>query len=80
MLRLSVFAVFGSNALTVNNSITGSYALTKAGNGDLTLAAPSTFSGPTTINATTAISTSSMKPISNICCTRHQGEWSGKNA
>ena len=60
------FAVFGSNALTVNNSITGSYALTKAGNGDLTLAAPSTFSGPTTINAGALILTANAALASGI--------------
>lgn len=60
------FAVFGSNALTVNNSITGSYALTKAGDGDLTLAAPSTFSGPTTINAGALILTANAALASGI--------------
>ena len=60
------FAVFGSNALTVNNGISGSYALTKAGNGDLTLAAPSTFSGPTTINAGALILTANAALASGI--------------
>lgn len=47
------FTVFGNNALTVNNGISGSYALTKAGTGQLTLAAPNTYTGTTTINAGT---------------------------
>ena len=60
------FAVFGSNALTVNNGISGSNALTKAGDGDLTLAAPSTFSGPTTINAGALILTANAALASGI--------------
>ena len=47
------FTVFGNNALTVNNGISGSYALTKVGTGQLTLAAPNTYTGTTTINAGT---------------------------
>ena len=47
------FIVFGNNALTVNNGISGSYALTKVGTGQLTLAAPNTYTGTTTINAGT---------------------------
>ncbi len=60
------FAVFGSNALTVSNGISGSNALTKAGDGDLTLAAPSTFSGPTTINAGALILTANAALASGI--------------
>ncbi len=47
------FTVLGNNSLTVNNGIGGSNALTKAGTGLLTLAAPSTYTGTTTINAGT---------------------------
>jgi len=62
------FTVFGNNALIVNNGISGSYALTKAGTGQLTLAAPSTFSGPTTINAGALIltTTAALAPGINV--------------
>ena len=60
------FTVSASNALTVSNGISGSNALTKAGDGDLTLAAPSTFSGPTTINAGALILTTNAALASGI--------------
>ena len=60
------FTVSASNALTVSNGISGSNALTKAGDGDLTLAAPSTFSGPTTINAGALILTANAALASGI--------------
>jgi autotransporter-associated beta strand protein len=44
-------SIGGTGDVTINAPVSGSFALTKVGIGSLTLAAPSTYSGPTTVSA-----------------------------